>query len=342
MRHTLMAAALALLPLATAPAVQAGTLEDVRARGSLNCGVFGRLPGFSAPDASGTMRGLDADYCRAVAAAVLGDATRVRFVEQATPNDGMAALGAGSIDILARNVTLTLSRDGTQPVTPVGILFHDGQGFLVAADGKTNSAQQLGGKRICFTEAGGISAAGELQSYAARQGLHFTEVKLPDAGALVAAFKAGQCDAMAGDMSQLAARRVTEFPQPESVMLLPEAISREPLGPLVRQGDEAWRQVAFWVLQALVETEEREITSASLAASLQSSDPVARRLLGLTPGIGTPIGLADDWVLQVVRQVGNYGELYSRSLGAGSAIGLERGINALWLQGGLLYPLPLR
>lgn len=328
------------LPIGQQAAAEA-TLAAVRERGALLCGVSGALPGFSAPDPGGTMRGLDADYCRAVAAAALGDAARVRFVELATPAAALDALEAGRVDVVARNLTLTLLRDAGRNVEPVAILFHDGQGFLVRRGGGIAHGDDLAGRSVCVAGAGATSAP-VLRAFLARHGIGATVREYDTQALAVAAFRGGACDAVSADASALAARRVTEFADPAAVELLPLTISREPLGPYVRSSDPAWRAVAEWVRHALVEAEEFGISSATLVAALQSPDPLVRRLLGLEPGIGAALGLSDDWVVQVIRQVGNYGEIFDRNLGRGSVIGLDRGINDLWLRGGLMYPLPLR
>lgn len=333
--------AVACLPALPGDAAAQATLAAVRERGALLCGVSGALPGFSAPDTTGAMRGLDADYCRAVAAATLGDAGRVRFVPLATPAAALDALEAGQVDVVARNLTLTLLRDAGRDIEPVAVLFHDGQGFMVRAGAGIGHAADLAGRSVCVA-GGGATSAPVLRAFVAREGIAATLREFETQALAVAAFRDGGCDAVSADASALAARRVTEFPDPAAVEILPVTISREPLGPFVRSGDPAWRAILFWVRQALVETEEHGIASGTLVAALQRPDPLLRRLLGLEPGIGAPLGLADDWVVQVVRQVGNYGEMFDRSLGRGSVIALDRGVNDLWLRGGLMYPLPLR
>jgi general L-amino acid transport system substrate-binding protein len=332
---------LGLFLLAAGGAAAQSTLEAARARGAVLCGVSGALPGFSAPDSGGVMRGLDAEFCRAVAAAALGDAARVRFVELATPAAALAALEAGQVDLVARNLTLTLLRDAGRGIEPVAVLFHDGQGFLVRSAGGIAHAEDLAGRSICVA-GGGATSAPVLRAFLARQSIAATVREFETQALAVAAFRDGGCEAVSADTSALAARRVTEFPDPALVTLLPLVISREPLGPFVRSGDPTWRAILFWVRQALIEAEEFGIASTTLVAALQSPDPLVRRLLGLEPGIGTALGLPDDWVVQVVRQVGNYGEMFDRTLGRGSVIGLDRGLNDLWLRGGLIYPLPLR
>ena len=221
------------------------------------------------------------------------------------------------------------------------MLFHDGQGFLVRSAGGIAHAADLAGRSVCVAGGGAISAP-VLRAFLARQSNAATVREFETQALAVAAFRDGGCDAVSADASALAARRVTEFPDPAAVTILPLTISREPLGPFTRSGDPASRALLFWVRQALVEAEEFGIASGTLATALQSPDPLLRRLLGLEPGIGAGLGLPDDWVVQVIRQVGNYGEMFDRAIGRGSVIGLDRGINDLWLRGGLIYPLPLR
>lgn len=339
MRPWLLAASLLLAPLVAHAA--SPTLEAARARGSLNCGVYGTLPGFSAPDTQGTMRGLHADYCRALAAAALGDAKKVTFTTYATPAAGLSALREGKVDILARNLTLTMTRDTTLGVSPVGVMYYDGLGFMAPSASGIASAQQLEGKRVCLAAQGTTTEQG-VQGFAARASIALTTVPLADAAAVYAALKAGQCDAVAADMSSLAARRVTEFPEPASMTILPEIASKEPLGPYVRQGDGQWREIGLWVLQALIEAEELGVASGTLVQAMQSRDQAVLRLIGREGELGKAIGLAPDWAEEMIAQVGNYGEIFERNLGMGSVIGLNRGLNDLWLRGGLLYALPLR
>jgi len=329
-----------------APAIQAQpageALAGIRARGELVCGVNGALPGFSALDAQGVMRGFDADFCRAVAAAALGEAGRVRFVPIETPEAGMAALGARQIDLLARNTTFTYSRETMQPVAFAGLTFFDGQGLLVGRDSGIASLRHLEGKRICVTGLAGTAGREVVESEAARLEIAVTVIEAGGGPALLQALRAGRCEAASTDASQLAIRRVMELPNPDDFVLLPEMLSREPLGLLVREGEEPLRQVVFWVVQAMLEADEFGVTSTNLIEMVQSNDPVLRRLIGVDEGLGRNIGLDGDWSQRVLAQVGSYAEVFDRNLGAGSRFGLDRGANDNWRRGGLMFPLPLR
>ena len=317
-------------------------LAVLRARGELVCGVNGALPGFSAPDTQGAMRGFDADFCRAVAAAVLGDAAKVRFVPIETPDAGFAGLGARQIDLLARNTTFTYSRETTQPVAFAGLTFFDGQGLLVGRDSGIASLRHLDGKRVCITGIAGTTGREVVESETARIGIAVTVIEAGGGAALLQALAAGRCEAASTDASQLAIRRVTELPNPERFVLLREVRSLEPLGLLVREDEEALRQAVFWVVQAMLEADEYGVTSANLLSMLQSNDPVLRRLIGVEEGLGAAIGLDADWSQRVLAQVGSYAEVFDRNLGAGSRFGLDRGPNDNWQRGGLMFPLPLR
>ena len=340
MRHLL--GALVLLLAGPALAQPAGTLAAVTARGELVCGVSGTLPGFAAPDAQGAMRGFDADFCRAVAAAALGDAGKVRFVPIATPQAGFDALGARQIDLLARNTTFTFLREVAQPVAFAGITFFDGQGLLVRRDSGIASFRHLDGKRVCVTGIAGTLGGEVVEGEAVRVGIAVTVVEAGGGTALLQALRDGRCDAASTDASQLAVRRVTEMPDADAYVLLRDVLSREPLGLFVREDEENWRQVVFWVVQAMLEADELEVTSQNLVMMVQANDPALRRLIGVEPALGRGIGLDDLWSQRVIAQVGSYAEVFDRNLGAGSRFGLDRGPNDNWLRGGLMFPLPLR
>ncbi|MDO9499060.1 MAG: transporter substrate-binding domain-containing protein [Falsiroseomonas sp.] len=344
MRNLLSATLLAVCLVA--PAIQAqpagDALASIRARGELACGVNGALPGFSAPDAQGAMRGFDADFCRAVAAAALGDAARVRFVPIETPEAGMTALSARQIDLLARNTTFTYSRETMHQVAFAGLTFFDGQGLLVGRESGIAGLWHLDGKRVCVTGITGTAGREVVESEAARRGISVTVIEAGGGPALLQALLAGRCEAASTDASQLAIRRVTELPNPDDFILLPEMLSREPLGLLVREGEEKLRQVVFWVVQAMLEADEFGVTSTNLIDMVQSNDPVLRRLIGVDEGLGRNIGLDGDWSQRVLSQVGSYAEVFDRNLGAGSRFGLDRGANDNWQRGGLMFPLPLR
>lgn len=323
-------------------ALQADVLRDVRTRGVLVCGVNGTLPGFSMPDAQGAMRGMDADFCRAVAAAVLGDASKVRYVRIATPDDGFRDLGDRRIDLLARNTTWTFLREVTQPIEMAGITLFDGQAVLVSASAPIASLRHLSGRRVCITSAAGSEADEVLTSAAAALGIQLSIVEAGFGEALLQALRDGRCDAASTDYSQLAVRRVTEMPNPSEWKILPELLSREPLALVVPAEEDAWRHVVFWVLQAMLEADELGVTSQNLVQFVQSNDPSVRRLVGIDAGLGGAIGLDDLWSQRVLSQVGSYGEVFERNLGSGSIFGLDRGWNDNWQRGGLMFPLPLR
>ncbi|WP_439595849.1 transporter substrate-binding domain-containing protein [Falsiroseomonas sp.] len=343
MRKLLAAAFLCLAaPALAQPAAPPNALATLKARGTLVCGVNGALPGFSAPDATGAMQGFDADFCRAVAAAALGDATKVRFVPIETPDEGLAALGERRIDLLARNTTFTYSREAGRPVAFAGITFFDGQGLLVPQEAGIASLRHLDGKRICVTGIAGSTGREVVESEAARLGITVTVIEAGGGTALLQALAAGRCEAASTDASQLAIRRVTELANPDAFVLLREVLSREPLGLLVREEEEALRQVVFWVVQAMLEADEFGVTSTNLLAMLQSNDPALRRLIGVEEGLGAAIGLDSDWSQRLLAQVGSYAEVFDRHLGAGSRFGLDRGPNDNWRRGGLMFPLPLR
>ncbi len=335
-RHVLAALLLA-LPAAAQSA--SPTLSDIRARGEVRCVVNGGLPGFSAPDAGGVMRGIDADFCRAVAAATLGDAGKVRFTPVATVAEALEALEAGRADLVARNATRLYQREAGRGVASAGTLYFDGMGFMVPEASPVTLPGDLAGRRVCISAAGGVATREALESILGT-GLSFTEA--PDGTAMVRALEAGQCDAAASDASQLMVRRVSDLANPAGFRVLRTVVTREPLGPFVRAGDAAWRSIVFWTLQAMLEAEELEAASTNLVAVMQRNEPALWRLMGVEPGSGAALGLAEDWALQVIAQIGNYAEIFDRSLGAGSPFGLDRGLNDNWNRGGLHYPMPLR
>ncbi|MBC9178772.1 amino acid ABC transporter substrate-binding protein [Pseudoroseomonas ludipueritiae] len=329
------------LPLLAAalPALAGPTLEGVKARGQLVCGVNAGVAGFSAPDSKGEFQGLDADFCRAIAAAALGDSTRVRFVPT-TYQTRFVALQSGEVDVLARNVTQTLTRDTSLGFNMAGVNFYDGQGFMAPKAANIGAAKQLDSATVCVLP--GSTSELNLGDWARREKIRVQPVVLSSMDEMTAAYQSGRCDAMTTDASQLAALRASALRAPDDHVILPERISKEPLGPMVRHGDEEWRDIVYWTLSAMIEAEEMGITRANVAEMKNSQDPNIQRLLGVTPGFGKALGLPEDWAFQVIRQVGNYGESFERHLGSGSPIRLDRGLNNLWNRGGLMYALPLR
>ena len=320
----------------------AGTLAAVLARGTLNCGVSGQLPGFSAPDANGVMTGFDADFCRAVAAAVLGDAEAVDFREL-TAQERFTALQSGEIDVLIRNTTATSTRDGVEGATFQPTIFYDGQGFMVLEGSDIQTLADLEGTTICVLS--GTTTELNLTSVLQGLGISFTPAPFADNNQLVPAYETGQCDAMTTDKSGLAGLKSASD---VGHRILAETISKEPLGPATRDGDSEWDQVVSWVIFGTFQAEEFGITSANLDSFLDSDNPEIQRFLGLTTEDGTiydsGLGFPADWAQNVISQVGNYGEIYERHVGANTALGLNRegSLNALWTEGGLHYPWPFR
>ena len=338
MRHkTTLCCLLAML--AFVPGVGADTLAHVRERGTLLCGVNEGLPGFSESDAAGLWSGIDVDLCRAVAAAVLGQAAAVTFVPL-TAQDRFAALRSREIDLLVRNTTWTLSRDAGQEVDFAGVNYFDGQAFMTRADRDLRSVMDLDGARICVTQ--GTTTQSNLEDYFRLRGMRYeavTFVRLPE---MFAAYDAGFCDVLTADQSSLTVNR-SRLSDPQAHLLLPEVISREPLGPAVRHGDDAWLDVVRWTLFALLVAEEHGVSSGNAGRMRASSTHAeVRRLLGVEGKLGEELALAPDWAYQVVVQVGNYAESFERNLGRGSAFKLRRGLNALWTEGGLMYAMPFR
>ncbi|NKE46648.1 transporter substrate-binding domain-containing protein [Roseomonas frigidaquae] len=332
---------LTLFALAGTAAAQ--TLDAVRQRQTVRCGVFGQLPGFSAQDTDGNMRGMDADFCRAIAAAVLGDRELVEFVTANSVEAGLAGLESGRVDLLSSNLTATAMRDAGRNIAPTGVLLYDGQAVLVRTDAGIANFAQLDGKRICVAAATVDASQRILRNAAGRAGITVVPVVTTQSGtALMDGFKNGSCDAVTADAAALATLRATDLPDPAGALLLSERLSREPLTPFVRGGDERWREIVSWTLHALVAAEELEISSGTLEAALGSDDSEVRFLIGLDPGLGAALGLRDTWAAEAIRQVGNYGEIFDRNLGEGSPIGLDRGLSDLWRRGGLMYPFPFR
>jgi general L-amino acid transport system substrate-binding protein len=328
----------ALLALATL-AARAATLDQVRARGVLACGTSQGITGFSAPDPSGVYRGLDVDVCRAVAAAVLGDAAKVRYVGL-SPKARFTALQSGEVDLLVLNATWTLVRDTALGLNFAGVNYYDGQGFMVRRDLGVTEPEQLDGASICVNL--GTTTELNLADWFRTRGLSFRPVLFEKVSEVAAAYDAGRCDAYTSDVTTLAAQRLRLRDSVAHVILL-EVISKEPLGPVVRHGDDQWLDIVRWSLTAMQEAEELGIDSGNAGRlRTESTEPRVRRLLGLEGGLGKALGLDDAWAYRIVRQVGNYAESYERNLGRGSALNLPRGINALWDRGGIMYPMPLR
>lgn len=329
-----IAAGLSLL----ATAGQAATLDDVKAKGFVQCGVTEGVPGFSNPDANNQWSGIDVDYCRALAAAIFNDPQAVRFTPT-TSADRFTILAAGEVDLLARTTTWTMTRDTTLGIMFVGTLFYDGQGFVVRKADGIASALDLGGAAVCIEQ--GTTTELNAADYFAANGLEFNPVSFTGQDEVVKAFEDGRCDVLTSDSSQLAGN-ITEFSVPDDYALLPEIISKEPLAVVVRQGDDTWFEVTRWVYYALLEAEEYGVTQANVDEMLGADNPSVKRLLGVEGDFGTPLGLTKDWAYQVIKNLGNYGEIFERNVGASSPLNLPRGLNALWNDGGLQYSPPIR
>lgn len=324
--------------VAIATSASAGTLDDVKAKGSLQCGVSQGLPGFSNPDEQGNWTGIDVDVCRAVAAAIFGDASKVKFTPLSA-KERFTALQSGEVDMLSRNTTWTLVRDTALGLNFAGVNYYDGQGFMVRKDLGVKSAKELDGASVCVNI--GTTTELNLSDYFRANNMKFKPVVFEKADEVVAAYDAGRCDVYTTDRSGLAAQRI-KLKDPNANMILPETISKEPLGPVVRQGDDQWFDLVKWSLFAMVDAEELGVTSANVDQMKSSDNPNIKRLLGTEGDMGKNLGVGDAWAYNIVKQVGNYGESYDRYVGPKTSLGLERGLNALWKDGGLQYAMPIR
>ena len=326
-------AAIMCTTLLTVVGASAYTLDQVRLRDELFCGVASDLPGFSKADPEGTWHGLNVDICRAVAAAVLGDSTKVRFVPL-NQNDAITALLSGEADLLSMNLGWNLSYDTSVGIHFCGVSFYDGLGFMLPARSEIGSALELGNSSICQDPVGSVEAG--LDKFFTSHNMIYRKVEFDSEEAFRSAIQSAQCGVISGNLSRLAILRMG-VSQPESYQILPETISRRPLGPAVRQGDDGWFNVVRWVLFILKIAEDEGVSSANLETMKMSSDPEVRKLLGLEGIKGTGLGLSDDWVIRVISQVGNYGEIFERTLGRNSPIRMERTLNEIWSRGGLHY-----
>lgn len=331
--------ALAGLLVFGATSAGADTLETVKNRGELRCGVTTGFAGFSAPDGEGQWKGLDVDLCRAVAAAVLGDSSKFKAVPLSS-QQRFTALQSGEIDLLARNTTVTLQRDAALGALSAGVNFYDGQGFLVPKALGVKSALELNGASVCMQT--GTSNENTLADWARANNITYKPVVIEQFSEVVNAFAAGRCDVFTTDASGLASIRISRMSNPDDYVVLPELISKEPLGPFVRQGDDRWLNVVKWSLQAMINAEELGLTSENVENQLASKNPNVQRLLGVTEGAGKSLGLDEKWAFNIVKQVGNYGQSFERYVGMESALKIQRGLNAQWTQGGLMYGLPIR
>ena len=338
-KRTILSAAAGIAMFASG-ANAATTLEAVKAKGFIQCGVSQGVPGFSNPDDAGNWSGIDVDVCRAVAAAVFGDASKVKY-SGLTAKARFTALSSGEIDILSRNTTWTMTRDTQLGLNFAGVNYYDGQGMMVPTALGVSSASELDGANICTNT--GTTTELNITDYFRMNGMKFNLVAFEKADDVVAAYDAGRCDVYTTDRSALAAQR-TKLTEPDAHTVLPEIISKEPLGPVVRQGDDQWFNIVKWSLNAMINAEEMGITSANVDKALYDAgaSPALKRFVGKEGTFGQELGLQNDWAAQIISQVGNYGESYDRNVGPNTPVKLERGVNALWSQGGILYAPPIR
>lgn len=339
MHKKLVALALTAAVGLTTTAAFADTLEDVKAKGYVQCGVTGGVAGFSAPDENNNWSGLEVDYCRAIAAAIFDDPDAVRYTPL-TSTERFAALSSGEIDVLSRTTTWTMSRDTQLGINFAGVMFYDGQGFMVHKDSGITSALDLSGAAVCIES--GTTTELNAADYFSANNMEYNPIVFVDQDEVFAAYLDGRCDVYTTDSSALAAERATKTSNPADHVILPEIISKEPLGPSVRQGDDTWFNIARWVYFALLDAEELGVTKVNVDEMLGSDNPSIKRLLGVEGDFGTPLGLDKDWAYRIIKHLGNYGEMYEAHVGPNTPIGLERGINALWTDGGIQYAPPIR
>ena len=317
-------------------------LDAVKARGQLVCGINTGVAGFAQQDDKGKWMGLDVDVCRAVSAAIFGDSEKVKYVPT-TAQQRFTALQSGEVDVLSRNTTYTLTRDTALGLEFTGINYYDGQGFMVPKKLGVKSAKELNGATVCV--APGTTTELNLADYFRANKMTFKPVVIEKVDEIRSAFFSGRCDVYTTDASSLAATRAANVPPPQTIddyVILPEIISKEPLGPVVRHGDNQFADIVRWAFYAMVEAEEHGISSKNVDEMLKSDNPSIKRILGVTPGMGKALGVDENWVYNIVKQVGNYGESFDRNVGMGSPLKIARGQNALWTQGGLQYSPPIR
>jgi len=329
-------AILLLAILATPAFAQQSTLDSVRSKGFVQCGVNTGLAGFSQPDSKGVWKGIDVDLCRAVAAAVFGDSNKVRYTPL-TAQQRFTALQSGEVDILARNTTWTVTRDTSLGLNFVGVNYYDGQGFMVHRKLNVKSAKQLNGATVCVQP--GTTTELNLADYFRANKMTFKPVVIEKMEEVLNAYFAGRCDVYTTDHSGLIATRASRAPKPEEHIILPEIISKEPLGPAVRHGDDRWFDVVKWSMFAMLEAEEMGLSSKNIDQQASSTNPAIQRVVGSTGDVGKMLGIDNKWAYNIIKQVGNYGESFDANL---KPLGFERGLNRLWNQGGLMYAPPIR
>jgi general L-amino acid transport system substrate-binding protein len=327
-----------LVATAGVASAQQKTLETVKARGQLVCGVNVGLAGFSAADDKGVWSGLDVDYCKAIAAAVLGDGSKVRYVATTT-KERFTALQSRELDVLARNTTWTLQRDSAQGLSFVGVNYYDGQGFIVKKSAKLKTGKELNGATVCVQT--GTTTELNLADFFRSNKLQYKTLVFDKADEALKAYQADRCDSYTTDVSGLYSVRL-QMAKPDDHMVLPDIISKEPLGPAVRQDDFQWFTIVRWVHFALLNAEEYGVTQKNVDQMANSADPNIKRLLGKEGSYGTDMGLDNDWAVRIIKLVGNYGEIFNRNVGAGSRLKIDRGLNKLWKDGGLQYAPPVR
>ena len=322
----------------SAQAASAQTLKTVKDRGQLSCGVSQGLPGFSTPDDKGNWTGLDVDICRAIAAAIFNDPSKIKFVPLSA-KDRFTALQSGEIDVLSRNTTWTLSRDTSLGANFTGVTYYDGQGFLVKKSLKVNSALELNSASVCVQT--GTTTEQNLADYFKGNNMKYEVIAFATADETVKAYESGRCDVFTSDVSQLYAERL-KVANPADHVVLPEVISKEPLGPMVRHGDDQWFDIVKWTLDGMVGAEELGMTQKNVDEMVKSDKPEVKRAVGTDGNLGEQLGLTKDWLVRIVKATGNYGESFERNVGSGSKLGIARGLNNLWSKGGIQYAPPIR
>ncbi|KAB2920542.1 MAG: amino acid ABC transporter substrate-binding protein [Hyphomicrobiaceae bacterium] len=335
---TAIATAGALIAMTAGAVAQSKTLDAVKQRGQLSCGVNVGLAGFSAADDKGNWTGLDVDYCKAIAAAVLGDAKKVKYVPTTT-KERFTALQSGELDVLARNTTWTIQRDSAQGLSFVGVNYYDGQGFIVKKAAGAKTGKDLGGATVCVQT--GTTTELNLADFFKASKLQYKPLVFEKADEALRAYQADRCDAYTTDVSGLYSVRL-QMAKPDDHLVLPDVISKEPLGPAVRQGDSQWFTIVRWVHFALLNAEELGVTQANVDQMAASTNADIKRLLGKQDEFGKGLGLDNEWAYRIIKQVGNYGDIFDRNVGAGSRIKIDRGLNRLWTKGGLQYAPPIR
>jgi len=338
MKRVSLVVTLAAAAALSAQAASAQTLKTVKDRGQLSCGVSQGLPGFSTPDDKGNWTGLDVDICRAIAAAIFNDASKIKFVPLSA-KDRFTALQSGEIDVLSRNTTWTLSRDTSLGANFTGVTYYDGQGFLVKKSLKVNSALELNSASVCVQT--GTTTEQNLADYFKGNNMKYEVIAFATADETVKAYESGRCDVFTSDVSQLYAERL-KLANPADHVVLPEVISKEPLGPMVRHGDDQWFDIVKWTLYAMVGAEELGMTQKNADEMVKSDKPEVKRAVGTDGNLGEQLGLTKDWMVRIVKATGNYGESFERNVGSGSKLGIARGLNNLWSKGGIQYAPPIR